>query len=113
MPLSLYVSIWRIKKSLGLTVLEIGIANDSSKETAHIIRDQQQVADKLPLVVVEPHVVHHISLAVGQEQEVCVVCTLLTADPHNPDENKIEVGQEHVLKVQHPQDCIDNLDNSG
>jgi len=48
------------------------------------------------------HVILHVRLAVCQEQEVRVVSSLLTADPHAPDEDDVEVCDEAILNVYDP-----------
>ena len=105
-------SVGRTEQRLRHIVLEPGVADNCCEEAAHIVRDQQQVTHKLALVVIEPHVVAHIGLAVGQEEEVCVVCTLLTADPHHPYEDRVEVRDELELYVEDPYDGVEKLNHS-
>ena len=52
-----------------------------------------------------------IRLAIGEEQKVRVVCTLLAANPHDPDEDQIEIGQEAEVQVEDPQDTVDELND--
>ena len=93
-------------------VLEPGVADYGCEEAAHIVRYQEQITDKLALVVIEPHIVAHIRLAVGEEKEIGVVCTLLTPNPHHPHEHQVEVRNELVLHVEYPNDCVDKLKES-
>ena len=44
----------------------------------------------------------HIRLAVGQEEEVSIVGTLLASNPHDPNEDSVEVCQVHVIDVEDP-----------
>ena len=92
-------SIRWIEESLWHLVHEVSVAYETGEESADVVRDQQEVADQFTLVIVEIHVIQHVRLTVRQEQEVGVVCTLLTSDPHYPAEYEIEVGQEHVFEV--------------
>ena len=98
---------------MGHVVLQIGVSHDTSEEAAHVVGDEEQVADELALVVVQSHVVVHVRLAVGQEEEVSVVGTLLAPDPHDPNEHGVEVCQHHVVEVDDPEDKVGELDDSG
>ena len=92
-------------------VLQVGVAYDRSKETSNIVRDEQEISDKLSFVVIQSHVVFHIGLAIGQEKEVCVVCSLLATNPHDPNKNDIKVAQKAELDVQDPEDEVAELDD--
>ena len=114
----MYVSVCIIlNKSVGWTeeclwhlILQVCVSDNSCEEPTNVIWDEQQVADHLSFVIDQAHVILHVGLAVGQEQEVSVVCTLLAADPHHPDEDYVEVDHEVVLEVHDPYYDVDELD---
>ena len=108
-----FCSVRGVEERLRQLVLEVSIAYYTCEESTDVVRDEKHVADELALEVVKIHVVVHVCLAVGKKQEVCVVCTLLAADPHDPDENGVEVGEDHVLQVDDPEDKVNELDQGG
>ena len=106
-------SIWWAEEGFRHYILQVGIPQATSEEAAYIVGYQEKVTDELAFVEVEIHVILHVCLAVGKEQEVSIICTLLTPDPHNPNEHRVEIGNEHEIQVQDPQYHVCELNDGG
>ena len=94
-------------------ILLDSIGDGQSEEAADVVGYQEEVAHQLTLVVVQVHILRQVGLAGGHEEEVSVVCTLLTANPHHPNEHDVEILDEAVLQVEDPEDHVAELDECG
>ena len=84
---------------------------NSSKEDADILRDQQQITTEFSLIIAQLHVALQVRPRVSHEKEVSVTCTTLTANPERPEEDEVKVrNRESKCTINRPCNEVDDLE---